>query len=611
MKVITASKATLALAARWPARRADARAAMAWCVPAMFLLACSIVWTGCSDSRSAGPATIERGERPSISFADITEEAGLGDFRHNRGEFGQAWAPEIVGAGGGFIDYDGDGWLDLLLVGGGRFRERDDEPIRALWLYRNNGDGTFADVTADVGFADLEAYGFGVVVADYDNDGDQDFLLTTLYEDMLFRNDPAPGSRVFTEVGKQAGIADRAEWSTSAIFFDADRDGHLDLYVGAYVDWSPEKDLFCGHEGTKVYCTPQNYEGIPGRYYHSNGDGTFSDRTEEAGFVPIPGKVFGVVEMDYNNDGWPDLYVTEDTERDVLFENNGDGTFVERGTSAGIAYDKHGSARAGMGADAGIVDSTGEVSLFVGNFADETLGVYRHTGGGLFVDRAGSSRLGHPSLMTLTFGLFLFDADLDGDLDLMAANGHVQTLDKIIPEGITIKQRPQLYLNDGDGVFQEYDPAGGIFAKQLLGRGAAYADFDRDGDLDVLFTENAGPGHLWRNDLENQHFLRVKLEGRASNRDAIGSRVVAVVNGHRMERRIRTGSSYLSQSEKTAVFGLGRSERVDTLLVYWPSGRLDEFTGIASDQEVFLIEGNTSLEQVPLPRRPDGAVATR
>lgn len=546
-----------------------------------------------------------------IAFTDVTEHAGLADFRHDRGEFGEAWAPEIVGAGGGFIDYDGDGWLDILLVGGGRFRGRDDGPIRALWLYRNNGDGTFTDVTTDVGFADLEAYGFGIVVADYDNDGDQDFLLTTLYEDMLFRNDPGAGSRVFTEVGKEAGIADRAEWSTSAIFFDADRDGHLDLYVGAYIDWSPENDLFCGHEGIKVYCTPQNYLGIPGRYYHNRGDGTFTDRTEEAGFLPIPGKVFGVVEMDYNNDGWSDLYVTQDTERDLLFENNGDGTFVERGTSGGIAYDKHGNARAGMGADAGVVDSTGEVTLFVGNFADETLGVYRHMGGGLFVDRAGSSRLGHPSLMTLTFGLFLFDADLDGDLDLVTANGHVQTLDKIIPEGITIKQRPQLYVNDGGGVFEEYDPAGGVFAKQLLGRGAAYADFDRDGDLDVLFTENHGPAHLWRNDLVDQHFLRVKLEGRESNRDAIGSRVIAVIDGHRIERRIRTGSSFLSQSEKTAVFGLGDSERVDTLLVYWPSGRLDEYTELAADQEIFLIEGNTRLEHVPLPGQLHPAVAAR
>lgn len=557
---------------------------------ALLMLATGIFATACSDSRSAGSSDSSGTEGTAVaalSFTDITEEAGLGNFRHENGAFGQAWIPEIASGGGGFIDYDGDGYLDILLVGGGKFREHRDGHVEALQLFRNQGDGSFVNVSREAGLEGITTYGMGITVADYDNDGDQDFFLSTLYEDMLFRNDDG----VFVEVGKEAGVGLRSEWSTSALFFDADRDGHVDLYVGGYIDWSPATDIYCPHNGEKVYCTPQQFEGIPSRFYRNNGDGTFTDRTEEAGFIPIPGKVYGVVEIDFNNDGWPDLYVAEDTERNLLYENNGDGTFTERGVAGGVAYDQNGRARAGMGADGGVVDSSMQVTLFVGNFSEETVGVFRHLGNGLFVDRVAASRLAHPSLLTLTFGLFLFDVDLDGDLDLFVANGHVQTHISDIHEGVSFRQPSQLYLNRGDGVFDEVSDAFDVLRQPLVGRAAAYADIDHDGDIDILVVENDGPVHLWRNDLEGGRFLHVSLEGRVSNRDALGSRVVLVADGRRMERRIRTGSSYLAQSQKDALFGLGDAESVDSLIVYWPSGRVDRFADLNANQRVRIIEG--------------------
>ncbi len=571
---------------------------------AILLLAGSgAVAAGCTESKSA--QALGGDETATFSLTDVTEEAGLATFRHENGGFGEAWAPEIVGGGGGFIDYDGDGWLDILLVGGGKFRGREDAPVEAFRLYRNNGDGTFTERTQEAGLGGLSAYGFGISVADYDNDGDQDFFVSTLYEDLLFRNDGG----TFVEVGKAAGISDRSEWSSSAMFFDADKDGHLDLYVGSYVDWSPEKDIYCEFGGEKVYCTPQEYEGINSRYYHNNGDGTFTDRTEEAGFGSIPGKVFGVVELDFNNDGWSDLYVVEDTERDLLYENNGDGTFTERGVLSGVAYDSHGRSRAGMGADAAVVDSSGDVTLFVGNFSEETVGVYKYIGDGLFDDRASASMLAHPSLLTLTFGLFLFDADLDGDLDLFAANGHVQTHIERIHAQVSFRQPAQLYLNDGNGVFTEVTKDHPAIQVPMVGRGAAYADYDRDGDLDILIMENDGPAHLLRNDLAGANYLRVGFDGRESNRDGIGSRIVAVVGGKRMERRVRTGSSYLSQSEKAVVFGLESNNTVDSLLVYWPSGRTDAFAGVDANQDLIIVEGSGVLEPAPGGIRGDRKTA--
>lgn len=536
-----------------------------------------------------------------VLFADVTESAGLGSFRHHNGAVGNKWYPEMMGSGGGFIDYNNDGWLDILLLGGGMWEEDPAVTPRALWLYENNGDGTFVDVTEKAGLADVEAYTIGFAAADYDNDGREDFVLTNLGPDMLFRNTGG----VFLDVSQAAGIASFEEWGSSPLFFDADRDGHLDLFISNYVEWSPATDKWCPDGSRiKMYCNPADYEGIASRFYRSNGDGTFTERTQEAGFLTgaqaVRDKALGVVEIDYNEDSWPDLYVVTDGEGNLLYENQGDGTFVERSILSGVAFSEHGEARAGMGVDAGVVDSSGSVSLFVGNFSEEPISVYRHEGGGLFLDRSSASRLHQPSFLTLTFGLILFDADLDGDLDLLAANGHVHPDRVGIQDNITFEQPAQLYLNRGDGTFAEVKQREGVLARRMVGRAAAYGDFDRDGQLDVLLTENGGGAHLWRNDAGRGQFLRVRLQGHESNRDALGSRVVAVVGTHRMERRIRTGSSYLSQSEKVAAFGLGSAGYVDSLIVHWPGGRVHRFGRVEGGQEVKIMENSDALERMSM-----------
>ena len=526
-----------------------------------------------------------------VLFTEVTDAALLSGVVHANGGFGEAWAPEIVGGGGGFFDYDQDGWLDIIVATGGAFEEVPALLTHpALRLFRNAGDGTFTEATHDAGLAPLRAYSFGVTVGDYDNDGDEDLFVTTLYRDLLLQNDEG----VFVEVGQSAGVGIVSEWSTSAMFFDADLDGHLDLYVGTYVDWSPEKDIYCGFEGEKVYCTPEIYTGIAGRYYRNQGDGTFNEETLAAGFLSgvdaARDKTLGLAELDANRDGWPDVFIANDTERDMLFINQHTGKFVEQGIRSGIAYDQHGKPRAGMGVDAGAIDASGEPSIFVGNFSNEMVGVYRHIGGGMYADRAAASRIGQPSLQTLTFGLLLFDVDLDTDLDLLIANGHVQTHIARIVDGVTFRQRSQLFLNDGTGMFAEA-PAIGPLGVAMVARGAASGDYDLDGDLDVLIVENNGPVHLWRNETANARWLRVELEGRESNRNAYGAEITLWSGGLRQVRRVRSGASYLSHSDAAATFGL--SALVDSLRIAWPNGRVDEVRKVTANRILHVIEGES------------------
>ena len=528
-----------------------------------------------------------------VAYTEVTAEAGLGDFQHHTGAVGDKWYPEPMGSGGGFIDYNGDGWLDILLAGGGNWESDPAKQPQSLWLYRNNADGTFTEVTAEAGLSGVNAYTIGINAADYDNDGDEDFFLSNLRTNMLFRND---GGR-FVEVGGKAGLDEQAVWSSSAMFFDADKDGWLDLYVGNYVEWSPETDIFCPPGGTdKLYCIPAAYTGIPSRFFLNSRDGTFRDVTEESGFYPTLGKSLGVVELDFNGDGWSDLAVANDGEGDLLYRNNADGTFSEVGVRSGMAFSEHGEARAGMGIDAAVIDSSGRVSVVVGNFSEEMVGVYKNVSDEGFLDRSASSRVGYPSLLILTFGLLLFDADFDTDVDLFLANGHVYP-DRIgEKDKVTYRQPSQLYLNRGNGIFDLYEPKEGVLTQQMVARGAAYGDYDRDGDPDLLITENGGAVHLWRNDLEKPSFLRVSVEGRSFNRDAIGTEITAVVDGLSMIRRVRTGSSYLSSSEKAVTFGLGQHSAVDTLRIAWPSGDETVFTDVAKNQWIRVVEGEEEFE---------------
>jgi len=519
-----------------------------------------------------------------IVFTDVTESSGLGTFRHETGAFGKKWFPETMGAGGGFFDYNGDQILDIVLVAGSQFPSESIAEQPALRLFQGSVDGNFIDVTMESGLHSLRSYAFGVSTADYDNDGDSDLFVTALFENLLLRNDQG----VFHEISKEAGLSEYREWSTASVFFDANLDGWLDLYIGNYVRWTPEEDIFCTRVGDKKsYCTPEQYEGITGRFYVNRCDGTFEERSED--FNGFPGKTLGASSIDYNKDRWPDLIVANDTQRDLLFENQGNGTFIEKGVASGIAFDEKGRARAGMGLEIGVVDDSEEETVFIGHFSGEMVGVYHHTGNGIFRERAAVSQIGRPSLPTLTFGMVLADFDLDSDLDLITANGHITEDIGDVEEGITFKQQTQMYINIGNGQFSVIEPSG-VFSDSLVARGAAWADYDGDGDPDVLITENGGPVHLWRNDTEQGHSLTVQLIGIQSNKDAVGSRIRVKANGAWQERYVRTGTSYLSQSQRWPVFGLAMIDTVDSLEILWPSGIIKQASMLPAGM-ITLIEG--------------------
>jgi len=567
----------------------------------ILMLLLAVASGGCTEPTTATDSkTIS--ESDSIRFTDITLEAGLGGFHHENGGYGDLTMPEIMGSGGGFLDYDGDGWLDIVLVGGGSLPGQPPIDQHALVLYRNQGDGTFVDATEAVGWAGERAYGFGVAAADYDNDGDEDVLLTTLGRNRFYRNEEG----VFKEIGFAAGLADIDRWSTSAVFFDADLDGFLDLYIASYLHWTPEIDIACIENNLRDYCNPLNYRGGGDVFYRNNGDGTYTNRTVEAGFSdrdrPRIGKGLGVVELDYDQDGWPDLYVANDGEPNFLFKNDGDGSFSEVALVSGVSVDQNGTPRAGMGVDAGVVDSTGRISLFVGNFSEEMVGVWRLERDGFFSDRAASSRIGFSTVQTLTFGLSLFDVDLDTDLDLMLANGHVMKHIATKQVGVAFEEPAQLFLNAGDGTF-EAARVGRPFIEPGVARGLAVGDIDQDGDLEVLMTENQGSAHLWRNDQSGGHFFRLNVEGRESNRAGVGVRIRATVDGLVMERQVRAGSSYLSQSEKTVTFGVGAERPLESIEVHWPGGRVDRFEDVAPDRHMLLIEGAGELVPAPMYRQ--------
>jgi hypothetical protein len=519
------------------------------------------------------------------TFTDVTRQASI-RFVHNSGRAGQKWLPETLGSGVAFFDADGDGWMDLLFVNGRDWEPRGRRSFSAL--YRNDGRGGFRDITAGSGL-DVELYGMGVAVGDYDNDGRGDVYLTALEGDRLFHNE---GGGRFRDVTKTSGIAN-ANFGTSAAWVDYDRDGRLDVFVANYVRWTPKTDLRCSLDGaTKSYCTPESYTGTPSKLYRNLG-GTFSDVSKTAGVDDPTSKSLGVAVLDFDGDAWPDIFVANDTQPNKLYRNNHNGTFTETGLRAGVAYSEEGIARGAMGVDAADYDRSGRPHLLVGNFSNQMLGLYHNEGKGLFVDEAPRSTVGRASLLSLAFGVFFFDYDLDGWQDILAANGHIEEEIGRVQPKVQYRQSPLVFRNLGSKRFDHVTPTlGSDFARPIVARGAAYADYDRDGDLDVVLTTNHGPAYLFRNDGGNRNqWVAIRTRGTKSNRDGIGA-VVRVASGAVQQwQMVRSGSSYASQSDLTVTFGLGSHAGPVTVEVEWPSGVRDRVTDVGTRRTVIVEEG--------------------
>lgn len=550
------------------------------------------------------PALPQATEEP--RFVDVTARSGV-DFVHETGAFGEKWLPETMGSGVLVFDADGDRRDDLLFLNGSHFPGRPESASRQA-LYLNRGGWRF-EPGRDRGL-DVAAYCLGGAAGDLDNDGDADVLLTCLGQDRLFEN---LGDR-FVEVSRRAGLSEAYEFGAGAALFDADRDGLLDLFVTRYVEWTPETDLFCSRNGVdKAYCTPEGYSGVSPRFYKNRGDWKFEDWTRRAGLYQPDAKALGVTVLDVEGDGWPDLAVACDTSRHLLYRNQGNGAFTEIGLLAGMALSASGETRGGMGIDGADFDHSGRASLLISHFAHEMVGLYSNQGDRLFVDVAAGAGVGPPTLSTLGWGTFFFDFDLDGWLDVLVANGHLEAEIEETSPRERHAQPTQLFRNTGAGRFADVTATiGGDLATPRVARGAAYGDFDDDGDLDVVMTVNGGPARLFENRGGGHgNWLRVRLAGVASQRQGIGARVEVVAGDLEQTWLVRTGGSYLSQSQLEPVFGLGGARRVDRIVVRWPSGAVQTVTDVAVNQRLEIREaaaaGAASGEAEGRPTAATGA----
>ena len=524
-----------------------------------------------------------------VQFVDVAEASGI-TFKHVNGESGRLYYLETMGSGAAFLDYDDDGDLDLYIVNSASLPGFVTDTPPTNVLYRNDGNRGFTDVTAEAGVGHL-GYGMGCGTADYDNDGDPDLYVTNFGENVLYRNN-ADGT--FTDVTAHSGVGDGDRWSSSCAFVDYDHDGNLDLYVVNYLDYNIAEDgEWYDTNGRRIYSNPRVYKGVSDTLYKNNGDGTFADVTQHAGVYNNAGKGLGVTCGDYDNDGRIDIYVANDTTPNFLYRNMGDGTFMDLGVIAGVAYNEEGVAEGGMGVDFGDYNNDGLLDIFVTNFSRETNTLYRNNSNGILTDVTYIARLGDSSFLKLGFGTKFFDAENDADLDLFVANGHVYSNVEALSDTIEYAQTDQLFLNMGESSFLDVsEECGTYFSVKRVSRGAAFGDYDNDGDTDIFVVNLNQKAVLLRNEGGSRNnWLKIKTVGVKSNRDGIGARIEVVTHSHTQIREVQTGSSYLSGQDLHPIFGLGAETRVEEVKITWPSGLEQVLGEVEANRFLIITEG--------------------
>ena len=537
-----------------------------------------------------------------VRFENVAQRIGL-DFAHVNGATPERHLAEIMSGGGLFFDYDDDGWVDVFVVDGGSLADKAVASRARHRLYRNRRDGTFEDVSASSGITHGQ-YGMGACAADYDNDGWVDLYVTAVGTNSLYRND---GGKAFTDVTRTAGVAGAAGFSAGCAFADVDRDGDVDLFVVNYVDARVDNSLFCGDTTKKlrIYCHPLNFAQLPDVLYRNNGNGTFTDISREAGIAAQGGNGLGAVFGDYDDDGWIDLFVANDTTPNFLYRNRQGRGFEEVALVSGVAVASDGRSRAGMGTDFADYDGDGRLDLFVTNHELETHTLFRNLGKGLFEETTSRAGVGIPTLPYVGFGTVFFDYDNDTDLDLSIVNGHVMNSPGHFRPGATEAQRNLLFRNEGKGRFTDISrQAGGGFALVKISRALAAADIDNDGDLDLLIVNNGDSVDLLRNEGGSAaNALLVRLVGTTGNRSAVGARLRLTGGGTTQVREVKAGSSYLAQHDSRVHFGLATATRAERLEIRWPGGAIQVIENVPANQIVTITEGKGVTARTALVRR--------
>jgi enediyne biosynthesis protein E4 len=536
-----------------------------------------------------------------VTFTDVARAAGI-TFHHDNAASPEKYLIETMGSGCGWIDYDQNGLLDLYLVNGAATRVYSpSRPLRST-LYRNNGDGTFTDVTGKAGVGAEDLFGMGVAVGDYDNDGFPDLFVLGYGRCILYHNN---GDGTFTDVSAAAGVENSGRWASSAAWFDYDNDGRLDLVIANYVDWSPDRNFYCGDAGPgmRSYCHPDDFHGQPPTLYHNNGDGTFTDVSKSSGVGLKGGNGLGVVTFDYDDDGWQDIFIANDHMPNFLFRNNRDGTFREVGYAAGVAVSSDGQFEAGMGIDAADATGSGRMDLIVTHLDMQLARFYQNLGDQTFDDATLRSKIGYSTYHMSGFGTRFMDYDNDGARDLFMANGHVLDNIERYHADSRYAEPKLMFRNNGRGVFENVsDQLGPDFLLPRVSRGAAIADFDNDGDLDILVSNNGQVPQLLRNDGGNtNHWLEIFLIGTKSNRDGVGARVKLSAGDLVLYDQRKGGMSYQSAQDPRLHFGLGQHSTVDSVEILWPSGSVTKLANLKSDQIIAIKEGVGIVER-PFPR---------